>query len=199
MTEVLAPFKWAASGVARCLAVERHLKLHWLSGTAVMLVSSALDLDLGVRLLLWLFTAVVIAAELFNSALEQTVDAISKERSTWARNVKDAAAGAVLVLALFAAGSLAAVIAANWSHVRSSPEAVARTAIFGGPVLIAEALVLFRPLPTRVLLFAGALGAAGLGPLWARSFDSASVAWAAAFLLTATISRLLARAHPRTE
>jgi diacylglycerol kinase len=195
---VLAPFRWAATGVARALATERHFKIHWIAATAVMLVLTALDVGLGAKLGLWAFTGLVLAAELVNSAVEKTVDAISRERSTWARDAKDAAAGAVLVLAVLAASALATVLAAHWSVVRASAGAIARTLVFGGPMLVALGVVLFGALSPRALIIAGALAAAGGGPLLARTHDVASGLIAVLLVLVATVSRLGEQARRRT-
>jgi diacylglycerol kinase len=194
----LDPFRWAATGVARTLATERHLRIHWISAIAVMLVLSAIEVGLGAKLALWGFVALVIAAELINSAIERTIDGVSRERSTWARDAKDAAAGAVLVLAVFAASSLAVVLAARWAVVVSSGPAIARTLVFGGPMLVASWVVLFRASSPRSLVVAGAIGAAGAGPLLARTHDRASALLAVALILVATISRLREQARRRT-
>lgn len=195
----LDPFRWAAAGVARTLATERHVRIHWIAATAVMLVLSAVDFGAGARLALWAFTALVIAAELLNSAIERTIDGICSERTAWARDAKDAAAGAVLVLAVFAASALAVVLVARWDVVQSSGPAVVRTLVFGGPMLVALGFVLFRAASPRALIVAGALGAAGAGPLLARTHDRASVLLAVSLILVATVSRLREQAHRRTE
>lgn len=52
--------------------------------------------------LLVLLIAAVISAELFNTAIEAVIDLISPEQHPLAKAAKDAAAGAVLVLAIAA-------------------------------------------------------------------------------------------------
>lgn len=49
-----------------------------------------------------LMCAVVMAAEVFNTAVERTVDLVTSDYHKLAEKAKDAAAGAVLVLAVFA-------------------------------------------------------------------------------------------------
>jgi len=84
----------------REVAAERNMRLHLLAGTAVGLGGTELPLPLGSRLALHLCTALVIGAEAFNSALEALVDLQTVELHPQARRAKDAAAGAVLVLAV---------------------------------------------------------------------------------------------------
>ncbi len=76
------------------------MRLHLLAGTAVGLVGTELPLPLASRLALHLCTALVIGAEALNSALEALVDLHTVELHPQARRAKDAAAGAVLVLAV---------------------------------------------------------------------------------------------------
>jgi diacylglycerol kinase (ATP) len=76
------------------------MRLHLLAGVAVGLVGTELPLPLASRLALHLCTALVIGAEAFNSALEALVDLQTVEIHPEARRAKDAAAGAVLVLAI---------------------------------------------------------------------------------------------------
>lgn len=76
------------------------MRLHLLAGVAVGLAGTELPLPLASRLALHLCTALVIGAEAFNSALEALVDLQTREIRPEARRAKDAAAGAVLVLAV---------------------------------------------------------------------------------------------------
>jgi diacylglycerol kinase (ATP) len=76
------------------------MRLHLLAGVAVGLVGTELPLPLASRLALHLCTALVIGAEAFNSALEALVDLQTAEVHPLARRTKDAAAGAVLALAI---------------------------------------------------------------------------------------------------
>lgn len=79
------------------------MRIHATAATAV--AAAGLWLRVGLADWLWLGAAatVVIAAELMNTAIERAVDLASPERHPLAKTAKDAAAGAVLVTALFAA------------------------------------------------------------------------------------------------
>ncbi|MEQ8985836.1 MAG: diacylglycerol kinase, partial [Deltaproteobacteria bacterium] len=46
---LIASFSYAIDGVLRTLCSQRNMKIHWVSGLAVMLVGMALELDLASR------------------------------------------------------------------------------------------------------------------------------------------------------
>jgi diacylglycerol kinase (ATP) len=72
---------------------------------AAAAAATALALALGTGLVaVWVASAVVLVAELANTAIEALTDLVSPEHQPLARAAKDAAAGAVLVAASFAVG-----------------------------------------------------------------------------------------------
>jgi len=87
---------------------ERNLRIHLGLGALAASFAAAAPLEPAERALLVLCVAGVIAAEAANSALEAAVDLASPGPDDRARFAKDAAAGAVLVLA---AGSVLAFLA----------------------------------------------------------------------------------------
>ena len=97
---ILLSFGHALRGLVEVTARERNMKLHVLAGTAVGLAGAEVVLPPASRLALLLAIALVVAAEMANSALEALVDLHTQERREEARRVKDAAAGGVLVLAI---------------------------------------------------------------------------------------------------
>lgn len=102
-------FAWAASGLAEATRRERNLRLHWLAAYSVL--AAGLFFDLQVSDWLWLFLAIalVIGAELMNTAVEATVDLLDGGPNRLAGLAKDAAAGAVLVVSLFSVAVAALV------------------------------------------------------------------------------------------
>lgn len=96
-------FLFAIQGFVGALRQERNIKVM----LAAALLAVALGLVLHVDLLSWavilLCCAVVIAAELFNTAVETVVDLVSPEFHPLAGRAKDIAAAAVWVLSVFAA------------------------------------------------------------------------------------------------
>lgn len=96
------PFGDAFRGIVAAYRSERNLRIH----TAIALVAVALGVWLDVTRGEWcwiaLCIALVIMAELFNTAIEMWVDLVSPDDHPLAGKAKDAAAGAVLVAAVFA-------------------------------------------------------------------------------------------------
>jgi diacylglycerol kinase (ATP) len=64
--------------------------------------------------LLLLSCGLVLSAELFNTALEHTLDHLSPERHPAVKIAKDCAAGAVLLLSLTSVGVFVAFLVATW-------------------------------------------------------------------------------------
>ncbi len=183
-------FRYAIDGVLRTLCTQRNMKIHWGSGTAVMLVGMALDLDVAARASLLFCVFVVICMEVLNTALESFVDLHVKEYARHAMVAKDAAAAAVLVLAICAVIVFADVLFHRWSIVMESGASIRRTILFGVPLLLMQAAVLatVRRLPGVLLLTAAAL--ACLAWLAAHAQDAVFTACTALFVLTPAIARL---------
>ncbi len=99
----LKSFGYAWKGIRRCIGKEQNLNFHLLSA---MVVCGA-GIYVGISRMEWtiviLCIGLVIAAELFNTAMEKLVDLISPEYHPLAGRVKDIAAGAVLICAVTAA------------------------------------------------------------------------------------------------
>ncbi|OXS62489.1 diacylglycerol kinase [Cohnella sp. CIP 111063] len=95
-------FRSAWEGLTGALRHERHMRFHAAAAVAVVLL--ALWLDVSRQDWLWLLLAIagVCSAELVNTAVERTVDRISTDVHPLAKTAKDSAAGAVLVMAIFA-------------------------------------------------------------------------------------------------
>lgn len=96
-------FKYAIEGIVTTFKLEMNMKIHIIIMTAVIITGVILKLSiLEWRICIILFS-LVIAAELFNTAIEAVVDMIMPEFHPKAKIAKDAAAGGVLVLAIGAA------------------------------------------------------------------------------------------------
>ncbi|NMO94825.1 diacylglycerol kinase [Paenibacillus lemnae] len=98
-----ASFRYACHGILHALKSEVNLKIHVSAAAMVFLAAALLDVGKWEWLSLLLASALVICAELFNTAVEAVVDLVSPESHPLARIAKDTAAGAVLVTAVFAA------------------------------------------------------------------------------------------------
>ncbi|MGT2867150.1 diacylglycerol kinase family protein [Streptococcus fryi] len=102
--DLIASLEFALTGIVTAFKEERNMKKHVATAVVVILAG----LFFGVSLVEWLFLLLsiflVIAFEIINSALENVVDLASDYHfSMLAKNAKDMAAGAVLVMSLFAA------------------------------------------------------------------------------------------------
>lgn len=102
-------FRCAARGVWETLRRERNMKIHLAAAAAVTALGFALGISRAEWLVCLVLFGLVFACELLNTALENAVDLASPQRSETARHAKDAAAGAVLVAAVFAAAAGAVI------------------------------------------------------------------------------------------
>ncbi|MDU4697012.1 MAG: diacylglycerol kinase family protein [Paenibacillus sp.] len=95
-------FRYALEGIVTSYKTQRHLRFHCVA--AVIVITAAIALSLPVRdiALLLLVIALVISLELVNTAIEAVVDLAAPEWHRLGKIAKDAAAGAVLVAAVFA-------------------------------------------------------------------------------------------------
>lgn len=102
-------FRYAGRGFVHVLRRERNLRIHL---TAVFYVSWAGILGkLGGAewALLWICFAMVIGAELFNTAIETLGNAVTREKNETVGRAKDVAAGAVLICAVGSVGAAAGI------------------------------------------------------------------------------------------
>lgn len=99
----LSSFEFAWSGIIAVFYDERNMKKHALAGLLVI----GAGLVFQVAPIEWLFLlssiALVMALEIVNSAIENVVDLVCGETySIFAKNAKDMAAGAVLLMSFYA-------------------------------------------------------------------------------------------------
>jgi diacylglycerol kinase len=98
----MASFRHAFRGVAEFIRVEPNARLHMAAAVLAIAMGIWLRIGPGEWLAVVLSVAMVIAAELLNTALEILCDHVTPERHAAIRNVKDMAAAAVVVAALAA-------------------------------------------------------------------------------------------------
>lgn len=99
----LRSFGYAWKGIRCCVGKEQNLSFHLIAMVVTVIAGFLLEITRTDWMIVILCIGVVIAAELFNSAIEKLVDLVSPERHPIAGQVKDIAAGAVLVCAATAA------------------------------------------------------------------------------------------------
>ncbi len=100
---ILKNFKYAMIGLIHILKSERNARIHL--GVAVIVSIAAIALDLPATEMVAIFFAImtVFIAEIFNTAIEKTLDLVHPGESPKVALIKDMAAGAVLVTAVGAA------------------------------------------------------------------------------------------------
>ena len=98
--KLINSFKYAISGIITSFKTERNMKIHILVMILVIIAGIVFKLSLLDWIILVIMFGLVISAELFNTAIETTIDMITKEKNEKAKIAKDVAAGAVLVLAI---------------------------------------------------------------------------------------------------
>ena len=102
---LLKSFTYAASGIFHCIKSERNLRIHLTFLTymfSILLSTDWFVLSRTDYAVLAVVSALVISAEIINTAVENAVNLASEEHTEYGRIAKDAAAGAVLVAAVFA-------------------------------------------------------------------------------------------------
>jgi diacylglycerol kinase len=92
-------------GVRAALRSERHLRVHLLAFGLVLAAGALLRIRAGEWAAVLTISALVIALELANAALERTLDLLHPQHHPLAGEAKDIMAGAVLVAAIAAIGT----------------------------------------------------------------------------------------------
>ena len=100
---IIKSFAHAIDGIVGLICTERNLRIHLI----IMVCVIILGLMVGLTAFEWticiiLFGA-VISAEIFNTVIEKTMNYINEDYDEDIRFIKDASAGAVLVMAIASA------------------------------------------------------------------------------------------------
>jgi len=98
---IIDSFKHASQGVWYTFVKERNMKIHLAAGAFVILLALWLEVSKIELAILCLTIAMVICFELINTAIEVMVDFIVDVYHPRAKIIKDVAAGAVFVSAIF--------------------------------------------------------------------------------------------------
>lgn len=98
----LKSFAYAYRGIMNSIKSEINMRIHIVVMLYVLYFSGFYNMTAKDYAVLFVLFGLVISLELVNTSVEHTVDKASPEKSELARLAKDAAAGAVLVSAIFA-------------------------------------------------------------------------------------------------
>ncbi len=93
----------AVAGVTYALKTERNIKIHVIIAFSVLLMCLWLDIESSELAVLILSISMVLAAEMFNTAVEAVVNLLTISAHPLAKIAKDIAAGAVLITSIGAA------------------------------------------------------------------------------------------------
>ncbi len=99
---MISSFKNAFRGLFLLLKSERNFQIHVLALLVVIATGCYFDISRGEWAIVLIMSAIVFGLEGVNSAIEKLCDAVTTERKESIRNIKDIAAGAVLIAAIIA-------------------------------------------------------------------------------------------------
>jgi diacylglycerol kinase (ATP) len=118
--DFLTPFKVAVQGLVYTFKTQRHMRFHLYVVAIVTLLGILVDLGLRELLVLLFTISLVLVAEMFNSAIEATVDLVQPSYHPLAKFAKDIAAGAVLITTIIAlvVGSLLMIGERRWELIK---------------------------------------------------------------------------------
>ena len=95
-------FGYAFQGIFNTIRTESNIKIHCAAAILVTIFGIWLQISKTEWMICFILFGLILALELVNTAVEATVDLFTEERKPLAKKAKDAAAGAVLIAAIFA-------------------------------------------------------------------------------------------------
>lgn len=98
--KLINSFKYAFMGIKSAFKTEQNMKIHFTIMSLVILAGIFFHIEVMEWIICVGCFSFVIGAEMFNTAIEKTVDLISLEKNEIAKLAKDISAGAVLVFAI---------------------------------------------------------------------------------------------------
>ena len=214
-SKLFDPFKVALAGIVFTFKTQRHMRFHLYVVLIVLLLGLFVNLAMREMLVLLFTISLVVVAEMFNSAIEATVDLVSPGYHPLAKFAKDIAAGAVLITTIVAlvVGGLLILGDQRWEAIKITlnGDPPAMPSFFGlrflvGCFLVFIAVVIGKGLGKRGQVLQGGLvsGHAAYGFFFATCtifLTENAVASGLAILLALIVaqSRYEARFHSLTE
>ena len=93
-------FNYAVNGIIYAMKTEKNLRIHYIVAILIIVVSLFFNFSRLEFLILLFAISLVIIAEMLNTAIEKTIDIITKNYHPLARIAKDVSAGAVLIASI---------------------------------------------------------------------------------------------------
>jgi len=120
--DVLGPFRAALAGIAYTFRTQRHMRFHLYTVLVVILLGVSFNFGLRELMVLLLMVSLVLIAEMFNSAIEATVDLVQPSYHPLAKFAKDISAGAVLITTIIALAIAALLILgeSRWEQIKTN-------------------------------------------------------------------------------
>lgn len=103
MRKQISRFKCALSGVWCTIKSENHMRFHIVAGFYVLLFSPFYNFSATQMAVLLILIASVMTAETINTCVEELCNFVNEGYEPIIKFIKDAAAGAVLLMSIFAA------------------------------------------------------------------------------------------------
>lgn len=118
--DIFSSFRVALSGITFTFKTQKHMRFHVYVVIIVLLLGTVARLGLRETLVLLFTISLVLVAEMFNSAIEATVDLVSPNYHPLAKFAKDISAGAVLITTMIAlvVGALLIMGEQRWEAIK---------------------------------------------------------------------------------
>ncbi|MBX3118588.1 MAG: diacylglycerol kinase [Fimbriimonadaceae bacterium] len=118
--DLFGPFQVALRGLVYTFRTQRHMRFHVYMVIAVIIMGAFFGFRLREMMVLLFTISLVLVAEMFNSAIEATVDLVQPSYHPLARFAKDIAAGAVMITTIIALviGSLILLGENRWESIK---------------------------------------------------------------------------------
>ena len=104
-TPITDSFRYAFAGLFATIRSERNMKIHCFMAVCVAIAGLIFRIQPYEWLVCITLFGLVMGLETVNTAIEAVVDLVTEEKRPLAKKAKDAAAGAVLIAAIMAAGA----------------------------------------------------------------------------------------------
>jgi diacylglycerol kinase (ATP) len=100
LRKVVESANYAIEGILHAAKTQRHVRYHFCAAVLILLLGLILGVTRFEFIAIVIVTIMVLAIEVLNSALEETVNILFQEYDRRAKVIKDLAAGAVLITAV---------------------------------------------------------------------------------------------------
>lgn len=92
---------WALEGIKDTVREEIMIRVQFLFGLIQFVLGLCFHLSFIYILIILLLWIMLVSQEIMNTAVENAIDLVSKEKSKYAKRAKDNAAGSVVLISIF--------------------------------------------------------------------------------------------------